>query len=519
MELVKKQIHANQVGKKMVDQFLVDDDFNVPDTKNDVQRVVAGEGTVKIEDVRPVENYVRVTEKLYFQILYVTEGAEPSLTSMEGKIPFEEMVYADEGTDGEFVVQNTRVDFTATMIHSRKLNIKAMIELLISPQMQVDEDITVDVESEMPLYKKKKAMELLTLHTSKKDTYRIKEELTLPGTKETIGTVLWTDISNRKLDTKLGADELLLSGELLAFCFYESPDGKIDWIGQTIPYEGRVECYGVDEAMYHHLNANLEDINVDIRMDEDGEMRTLGIEGTLELKIAIYQEENIDFLEDVYSLEQHCRLETKEASYEELLMQNHSKCKIAEQLSLPELKDDILQICHSSGRVQIDRTEVTEEGVQIDGVLHVSFLFVKPDDEVPFDTWQGMVPFSYLVESNESEMDMHCDITSALEQLSVSLMGGDSVEVKAVLAFHSFLRKSVKADVITDLKMEKISMEELEKRPGIVGYIVKEGDDLWTLAKRYSTTKEGIMEVNEMTDEMIKPGDRILIFKENMSIL
>ena len=34
MELVKKQIHANQVGKKkMVDQFLVDDDFNVPDTK------------------------------------------------------------------------------------------------------------------------------------------------------------------------------------------------------------------------------------------------------------------------------------------------------------------------------------------------------------------------------------------------------------------------------------------------------------------------------------------------------
>ena len=27
MELVKKQIHANQVGKKMVDQFLVDDDL------------------------------------------------------------------------------------------------------------------------------------------------------------------------------------------------------------------------------------------------------------------------------------------------------------------------------------------------------------------------------------------------------------------------------------------------------------------------------------------------------------
>lgn len=519
MELVKKKIHANQIGKKMVDQFLVDDDFNVPDTKNDVQRVIGGEGTVKIEDVRMVESYVRVSGKLHFQILYATEGIEPTLASMEGKIPFEEMVYAEEGADGEFVVENPRVDFTATMIHSRKLNIKAMIELLLIPEKQVDEEVTVDVECDKAIYKKKKERTLLELYTAKRDTYRIKEELTLPGTKETIGTVLWTDIANRKLDTKLGADELQIDGELLVFCFYESPDGKMDWIEQTIPYEGRVECYGADASMYHHLTAALEDANVDIRMDEDGEMRTLGIEATLEMKLAVYQEEEIEILEDVYSLEEHCKLETKEAVFEELLMQNHSKCKVTEQLTLPELKDDILQICYSTGRVQVDHTEVTDEGIQIDGVLHVGFLFVKPNDEVPFDTWQGMVPFSYLVESNEAEQQMQYDISSALEQLSVSLMGGEHVEVKAVLAFHSFLRRTVKTDVITDLKLEKIALEEIERRPGIVGYIVKEGDDLWSLAKRYSTTKEGIMEVNEMTDEMIKQGDRILIFKENMSIL
>ena len=62
-------------------------------------------------------------------------------------------------------------------------------------------------------------------------------------------------------------------------------------------------------------------------------------------------------------------------------------------------------------------------------------------------------------------------------------------------------------------------MEEIEKRPSIVGYIVKEGDDLWTLAKRYATSMEAIQEVNGVTEEKLKPGDRLLIFKENMSIL
>lgn len=73
--------------------------------------------------------------------------------------------------------------------------------------------------------------------------------------------------------------------------------------------------------------------------------------------------------------------------------------------------------------------------------------------------------------------------------------------------------------MIADLKMEPIDMGEVEKRPGVIGYIVKDGDDLWSLAKRFNTTMDGICQVNELPDEKLKVGDRILIFKENMSIL
>ena len=73
--------------------------------------------------------------------------------------------------------------------------------------------------------------------------------------------------------------------------------------------------------------------------------------------------------------------------------------------------------------------------------------------------------------------------------------------------------------MITDIETQNYSLEEMKKRPGIVGYVVKEGDDLWSLAKRYNTTVEGICKVNDLKDEDVKIGQRILIFKENMSIL
>lgn len=519
MELIKKQVHYTQEGKRTFDQFYLDEDYNVPDAKDDVQQIIQGNGTVKIEEIKLVENYIRISGKLYFQILYVTASGDPKPAVLEGKIPFEEMLYTDGGEMETYFIQNIRVEFTSTLVHSRKLSVRAMVEMEIGREKLEDEETTVDIESGAAIYKKMKKVNLLELNTTKKDTYRIKEEITLPGTKESIGQLLLTDVSSRKLDIRLGQDEMLLKGELLVFCMYLSDEGKTDWLEQTVLYEGRIECGGVDEGMYYYVHNSLDDTLVDIRMDEDGEMRVLGIEGTLNLRMNIYEEEEIELLEDLYSLEQNCGFETREAVYEELLVQNYSKCKVSERLSLPELKDDVLQICHSDGSVQIEHMEPAENGIQIEGILHISFLYLKADDAMPFGGWQGMVPFSYLLECPGMTGDVRYNISYHVEQLSVNLAGSEAVEIKAVLAFDTFMRKPVPMQVITDVELSAISMEEMEKRPGIVGYIVKEGDELWTLAKNYMTTMDGIREMNQLESDSIKQGDKLLIFKENMSIL
>ncbi len=519
MEYVTKQMQTYKTGNTIMDQFYIDDDYNVPDVKNDVKKVILGEGTITVEDMKVVENYIRVAGKLNFKVLYVTEEGEVRLSCLEGRTPFEEMIYLEREPVRQLYIQSSSADLTVSTIHSRKLNIKALVELAVCSEGQQEAELTVDIEGEAPLHKRFESKEFLKVFTTKKDTYRIKEEVSIGGTKENVGTLLWTEVTSRRLDTRIEQDELKIQGELLLFCFYESLDGKTDWIEQSVPYEGRIECYGAQDSMYHQVYPELTDVNIDVKMDEDGEMRLIGVEATLEVRLTVYEEEKMDILADAYSLQQNCMLKTTEEDLERLLLQNHSKCKVTEQLSLPEIKDDILQICHNSARIQVEHTEVTEQGLQIEGVLHISFLYVKADDAVPFDTWQGMVPFTYLLESNETAKDMTFGLTYAVEQVSVGLMGTDEIEVKAVLAFNSFLKKPVKIRNIKEIEFTPFDMEEMEKRPGITGYIVRDGDILWDLAKKYNTTVEGIMEVNELESEEIKAGDRVLIFKENMSIL
>ena len=61
MELIKKRIHYIREGKKIFDQFYVDEDYNVPEAKEDVGSIVDTGTELKIEEIRPVENYVRST--------------------------------------------------------------------------------------------------------------------------------------------------------------------------------------------------------------------------------------------------------------------------------------------------------------------------------------------------------------------------------------------------------------------------------------------------------------------------
>ena len=341
MELIRKQVRMNQMGKTVTDQFMIGGDYNVPDAKSDVGRVLSGEGSLRIEETRRVENYLRVTGKLNFKVLYVTDSGDPRPGALEGMIPFEEMVYMEEENgEGEDIVQVQRVECGVSLIHSRKLAVKALAEMTVHTEQITEKQVTLDVDGEEGIYLKKCPVELLQLFTAKRDIYRIKEEIKIPGTKENIGTLLWTEVSSRKMDTRLVQDAMLINGELQIFVLYESQEGKTDWVEQTVPYEGRIECAGAEEGMYHHVYDRLDDISVEVRMDEDGEMRALGIEAALQVRLFVYGEEKLEILEDAYSLDKKCVLETEEVVVEELRMLTHAKRQFTERVSLPELNDE-----------------------------------------------------------------------------------------------------------------------------------------------------------------------------------
>lgn len=114
---------------------------------------------------------------------------------------------------------------------------------------------------------------------------------------------------------------------------------------------------------------------------------------------------------------------------------------------------------------------------------------------------------------------MEYELQSTCGQPVVSLLGNGEAEIKAVLEFQIFLKRREMVSNICEIHTEPLDKKALSEAPGIVGHVMKNGDKLWDLARKYHTTEKRIREVNEIGEGEPKTGEKILIFKENLGIL
>ena len=63
--------------------------------------------------------------------------------------------------------------------------------------------------------------------------------------------------------------------------------------------------------------------------------------------------------------------------------------------------------------------------------------------------------------------------------------------------------------LIESVEEQPLDRKKLESMPGITVYIVKAGDTLWDIAKKFYTTVDEISGVNSLTEKEVKPGQSV----------
>ena len=446
MELKKESIQMLRIKNKAAAQATFDEDYNVPDVKPDIGRLVQSKADVSMEEVRLSEGRALLKGTLNADLLYVGEK-EGRIYSLSAKLPLDEMINLEGIEGGDKLCLKWEIeDLSVHMIHSRKL-------YMAEP---------------------------------------------------------------RNLDLRPGENKLRVKGELAVFLLYTGyeEENPPQWLEYTMPFSNEMECSGCMEDLIPHIEVSLLHQGIEVKPDPDGEERILQVDVVLELNMKMYREEEHELLLDAYSPHKECVLHRKKEMLESLLVRNFSRCRLTDRIEVKESQGKVLQLCHSSGKVKVDKTRITDKGIVAEGIVALKILYIIGNDEMPFYSMDAMLPFTHLIEAEEIGKDCTYLLQADLEQLSTAMADGDEIEVKAAVGLNVLVFRQWEEQLIESVEEQPLDRKELESMPGITVYIVKAGDTLWDIAKKFYTTVDEISGVNSLTEKEVKPGQSLILVRQ-----
>lgn len=517
MELVTRNLHRMHAKSQAVSQITFDEDYNVPDARPDIGRMIQKKGEIQVQDIQVSENRAVFTGVLKFYLLYVTDTQERKICSMTGVLDFTENINLEGLNSGDKVCLKWDLDdLTIHIINSRKLNIKALVTFQASVHEIADIPVPIDVKDSGDLSMKSKVMAVLGLGVYKKDTLRTRKEIVIASSKPNIHEILWDDIEIRGLDIRADENKVIAKGEISVFVLYAGDDenNPLHWVEQSVPFQGEVRCEGCTMDMIPNIEVSAVQSTVEVKPDADGEERIIRIEAVMELDMKMYREEPYSLLQDVYTPKKECILLREQEPLESLLVRNYSKCRVSDKIEVPDSAGKILQICHSDGYIKLDDIRMAENGILAEGVVQVRILYIISDDEMPFYSTETAIPFSHLIEAPDIDQDCRYHLRTDLEQLSTNMLDSNEIEVKVVLNLNAIVLKQESQDIIREIRESEPDMEKIRNLPGIVCYVVQPDDTLWDIARTFYTTVDEIKQLNDLVSDEIKPKDRLILVKK-----
>lgn len=514
MELTKNNIHMNKIIKNEVVSIYVNHDGRITEANPEISSIICQREMVTADNITVRNNQLIINGTVSYGILYHT-GDSGEVCGVEGEIPFEETVKIsgldeDNSADVRLVVVSSSVK----MIDSRNYIYKVQLMAYITIERMEDLEAVIGAEREnmMTRYCKIDSLAIVALKT---DTFRISDQITIPSSKPSIDRIVWKDVRIKNVNTKMMDGMIHIGGELYVFIMYVPDEEGVpqQWIETSLNFGGTLDMSEAREDMVSYIGVDLHNVSVEVQMDQDNEMRHLDINAFLKLNIKVYEEKQLDVLEDVYAPDVNLVPTMSDRVYEKLLVKNASRTKSTIKLNVNQSNGHILQICNSGAEVNVENIVVSDNGLKAMGKIKAYVMYISSDDSHPVCwEWKEM-DFEHRIDAEGITNDDKYYINWRVEQVNANMLSTEEIEVKAVIVLETMAFKEDRKAFISEINEEPIDMDAVNAAPVLRGYVVQSGDTLWKLAKENYTTIEKIMKVNDLQSQQIKKGDRLLLLK------
>lgn len=508
LNIERKSLNLNKCSVKKNVSAWVEQDIIVPDTKPDAVKVVTVMATPYINNIENMENKIKVTGKINYFIIYNVNDEKFISRGLCVSYPYTEILDV-QNIDKNSIITIVPVckNIIYALPNERKISTKCEILFKITAKSQVVTDLINNFSTEDNVECKMCKGKFNNIKECKKSIIASKEDIMLPKDSNQIFEILKVEPKIKNTEYKESYNKVMVKGDIDVVLLYlsDSSDNQINKVNVTVPFSAMIELENIRDNSKFDIGYILQDF--DIKINPDIDSRTLNASYQIEANVTMFEDEEVEYVEDFYS-------QNRELKYNEDRVKVVKKdINVLKRLDIREsinnaIPDDLRLIDYNIDTSFIT-TEISGATVTVGGTIKLNLLLQDTNTfELESKNIDVVINEKFDLENVGNSQNVYIDVIDKNGSVTQS---GNDIEMRLVLDVGAFVEDVSDMNIID--KVEELELD-LSNLNSINIYIVKPGDTLWNIAKKYKTSVDKIVMTNNIENpDKISIGDKLLIIR------
>lgn len=502
INLDKQVLNINKLIAKNTQIVWLEQDILVPDTKPDVMKVIGVNAIPMISNIEVLDGLIKVNGEVVYYIIYRSaENDETKGISMT--YPFAQNINEKDAKQGMHArVKGDTRNIIFSSPNERKISIKT--ELVLKYELDNIQSIELikNIDSEGQIEFLKKEDMVSNVVGTKVEVIDANEDIVLSDSEMKIQEILRINAKIINPEYKVSYNKILPKGEIEIQILYIGTDGMLNTKVVEIPFSGMIEFENIKEDSKFDIKYNLR--NLEVTVNEDGSM--INVSSEILADAVMYEETKLEYISDFYSTNKNLKYNTQDVAIIK------SKDKVEKQINIKETIGNIepkAKIINSMVDSSYITTKVTGGNLYLGGNLKVDVLIDNGNgnalEKKPYD-----IDINEAIPLGKEIDEKYVDVEIKINKQSITNMSGN---LEAMIGLNLVINMYNVDKIIVVGDVEEQDINELDFS-SMYMYIVKKGDTLWDIAKKYKTSVSKIVNINNIEDEnSISIGQKILIIR------
>ncbi|MDO5559464.1 MAG: DUF3794 domain-containing protein [Oscillospiraceae bacterium] len=488
-------------------------DYILPDYFPDIFKLI------KCETVPNVTSYSVSDDKVVYElcvdvnILYCTQNSS-QLNTIRQKLTYSKTLEFGRTGSGVYAVLKAKTDYVnCRVVNQRRIDIRGAVTVKINATAEKNQEMICDLFG-MNVQMKKKPVEYAPGRLTCGKLITVSEELEMNSVSHPVRNVIRSQAETGKTDIKVIANKLIAKGNADVSVLYtcdDSDNAVVDSLKFGIPFSQILDIDGIDETYKCSISTNVVSCDISPVADKDGNMIKLQCELGIWISCSAMRTAHAELVTDVYSTKFPCTFTKSKFKISQVPEDVNAQLYAKNSIECNEgTIDKVFDMWCTPGNAAV-RIDENEKAVFVNGIVHYCVL-IRNETGMP-----AIIEKDGAFEQRIDLPDIHSGSTFEaqveIHGCSYNLSSSNTVQISADIDICGKLYRSSEIEAVTAVEINDEEMKPLDPccDCAIKLYFGTEGESVWDIAKKYSTSVKSVMEENDLYEEKLTEDKMLLI--------